>query len=532
MTNSATIPAPYGGIDEKIPKAALASPFCESLLNFNFTQAGISLRKGDSKFTNFAQAAAGTYPHLFAQYGNARLFVPSLNSTTLKIDIIDAETGATSFSSAANGDATFSELYFNNRLFLFALSGYAPGFVFDGTSWGLIGYTSALFFNPFGGNVFKNRAYLIQAGEPAYWYTGLFQVTGSLDPTLTNDAGKIDLSGVISENATLSIIAKVTVADTVETVALQAFVFSGGEVIFYSGSYPNSSDWGEVGRAKISPPLDYHSGLQYQGDYLVFCDAGVVSLRDLFLKGSKKATSLTVNSRIQKSWSALVKAARTFFAIPVGPITPSVQQNIAGVWDSASNRIIISFPFRYVSASTVTPGGFYFVFDTILQSWTSHRSYGSGEPYTDIAFFKNKVLTVTRGTTKVMIYQKEGSTGFTDRSANDTDDSSYDYSMLSAPIPFPKTAVHETTQIEPILESDLYAETQWNFVADFGRQTSGNQATSAGTTAVAKPAVNVGMQNITFVQVKMSGLTAASKTVGLDLYSYNVWYNAGEIGSR
>ena len=131
-----------------------------------------------------------------------------------------------------------------------------------------------------------------------------------------------------------------------------------------------------------------------------------------------------------------------------------------------------------------------------------------------------------------MVYEKEGSTGFTDRSANDDADTPYQYTMLSAPIPFPKTAVYEAVQIEPILESDLYAETNWSFVVDFGRQSSGNQKTDAATTAVAKPAVNVGMQNITYVQVQMSGTTAAAKTVGLDLYSYNVWYNSGEIASR
>jgi hypothetical protein len=140
--------------------------------------------------------------------------------------------------------------------------------------------------------------------------------------------------------------------------------------------------------------------------------------------------------------------------------------------------------------------------------------------------------SLATATDYILLRSKEKATDFQDVNQDNTTKTSFDYEMLSAPIPFPKTAVYEATQIEPILESDLYSQTNWNFVVDFGRQTSGDQKTDASTTSVAKPAVNVGMQNITYVQVKMSGTTAASKTVGLNLYSYNVWFNAGEKGSR
>ena len=50
MVNSANLPAPYGGIDQKTPIAVLKSPYCEELLNFNTTQAGLELRNGDTKY--------------------------------------------------------------------------------------------------------------------------------------------------------------------------------------------------------------------------------------------------------------------------------------------------------------------------------------------------------------------------------------------------------------------------------------------------------------------------------------------------
>jgi len=520
VVSSANLPAPYAGVDENLPKAALRSPFCENLFNFNTNEAGISLRNGDSKYYTITPAYTPA-PRKLAAYGNTALFAVDYKSSTTEMLIYNVETGATAYTSAASGNDSFYSFYFNNYLYLFGQTVYYPGFQYDGATWTTITYTGSG-LRPISGAVYNNRAYLAQYGEAAYWYSEISAVTGALT--------KINLAPILLEKSELYIITPITIADTVSSVNLLAFVFNSGEVLFYSGSYPDSDSWGLVGRGKIGPPVNYDSYVAYQGDALIFCDTGVVSLRDLFLKGSEAAASLTVNSRIQRTWTDLIQAMRVSFGNPSVAINP----HIRGVWDPKTNRIIISFPSYIDSSRTFQQSGsFYFVFDTLRKSWNFQRSYGNGSGrILDILRYKNKILTLCEGSTKIMVYEKEGSTGFTDRSANDDADTPYQYTMLSAPIPLPKTAVYEAVQIEPILESDLYAETNWSFVVDFGRQSSGNQKTDAATTAVAKPAVNVGMQNITYVQVQMSGTTAAAKTVGLDLYSYNVWYNSGEIASR
>lgn len=521
MTNSVNLPAPYAGVKQQIPKAALQSPYCENLLNFNVTQAGISLRHGDAKY----KAYTNRYGCRLVAYGNTKLFFATLNASTAKDEVYDVVAGTIVYTSAAaTGTTEFFDLYFNKYLFLFVpgvASADYPGLVYDGTNWGIVGYTGTG-FAPNGGAVFNSRAYIIQSLEAAYWYTGINQVTGALP-------AKVDLSGIITENARLIVITPITIADNVSAVTLLAFVFDSGEVLFYSGSYPDASDWGITGRAFIGRPISTSSCVKYQGDALILTNNGVVSLRDLFLKGSEDAANLTVNSNIQETWTALTKAI-----LALG-YTPYNLSNIKGIWDRGNDRIIIAFPFYLSAPATVLPGTFYFIFDCVLQSWSFQRSM-SGDTalsLSDIVNFSNKVYSFINYTGGYsMILEKEGSTGFMDRRADDTTDVAYSYEMLSAPIPFPKTAVYEATQIEPIMQSDLYAQTNWNFVVDFGRQTSGNQPTDAITTSVAKPAVNVGMQNITYVQVKMSGTTTTGKTVGLDLYSYNVWYNHGEVASR
>lgn len=539
MTNSVNLPAPYQGVDQTVPKAALQSPFCENLLNFNTSQAGITLRNGDVKYKVRTLSFSTSETNSLNRYGDSKLYAVDLNKLTNEIDIYDVDTGTLAMSSASGGTVTRAEVltvYFNKYLFFFTRDTVLkPGYYYNGTAFGSTGYTGSGTFWPYGGNVYNNRGYFVQYNEAAYWYTGIDAISGACT--------KIDLSGIVSQNCYLMGIASITVSDAVTNVVYQSFIFSNGEVLFYSGAYPDSSTWSIVGRAQISQPISRSGIISYQGDALIICDAGLIGLREVFIKGAEDATHLTSNSRINETWRSLIQAIRVKLSVPNGEITDTTYGFwFRGLWDTTTDRLVISFPFYLDTSGVAQYGSFYFVFDVVNQSWFFHRSFGTtlgvNSRIVDIIFYKNKVLILGSSSASggssaiIMVWQKEGSTGFMDRNNRDTADVGYDYNMLSAPIPFPKTAVYEATQIEPILESDLYAETNYNFVVDFGRQTSGNQTTDAATTAVSKPAVNVGMQNITFVQTKMSGTTTASKTVGLNLYSSNVWYNSGEIASR
>jgi hypothetical protein len=528
MSQSANLPAPFLGIKQSVPIAALSSPNCETLLNFNVTQQGISLRKGDSKYKNIVLPS----PDGLFNYGDTKLFMTYYEVSSDKTLVYDVDAGANDYIPfLVAGRENFYGNVFNKYLYLFSPVSYKPGFVYNGVAdtWALIGYTGATTFSPIGGCNYRNRQYIIQYQEAAYWYSEIDAITGTCT--------KVDLSSVVQNVCALSTIATITISNTGASVDLIAFVFSNGEVLFYSGSYPDADNWTRVAAATIAQPIDYNSFIKYGSDTLILTDVGLISLKQLFLEGAEAATNATINTDISQTWSKIIMLVRAARSVPNGPITPSSSVKawaFRGVWDSATNRIIIMFPCYLDSAGALAYGIFYFVYSTIYKAWSFHLSANGSATYPakDIVMYQNTVLVMADSATEIMIWSKEGATGFTDRNVNDDADLPYTYEMLSAPIPFPKTAAYEATQIEPILESDLYAQTNWNLVCDFGRQTSGDQKTDAATTAVAKPAVNVGMQNITYVQAKMSGTTTTSKTVGLDLYSYNVWYNAGNEGSR
>lgn len=516
------MPAPYGGVDQKTPVIALQSPYCQNLLNFNVNQSGITLRNGDSTYIEIDSLITGTTIFKLVPYGSSKLFLTAKDGSTGKFTILDVDADTIVYTSVASVTTNVVQtLYFNKYLFFFANGSGAPGYSFDGsTTYTTIGYTGSGSFNPLGGDVFNARGYLIQEGEAAYWYTAPQAISGACT--------KVSLEYQVSEKCTMAISTSFTLADTVQSIRIKTFIFDNGEIIFYSGSYPDSADWTEVGRAKIGPPLNYQSFIIYQGDSLILCDSGVVSLRDLFLKGSDDAINLNVNSRINPKWDELVQAIRASDNAYTGLLS-----RIRGVWDSKTDRIIVSFG-NYIDANgTLQHGSFYFVFFTQLTSWFYQRSFGvSGGAYIkDITRYKNKNIIIPNisGTSKTFALVKEGSTGFMDQAYDGNGPTiGYDYAMISAPISNGRAYVQKIEGLDVILNTDLHAQTSYTLIKDLGVQTTTPQVLTGGVSgSLQKPLVDIGIEG-SYVQLQITGTTTSGKTVGYQLYGMNIGTSIGQ----
>ena len=515
------LPPPYGGVNELVPVVALESPDAENLLNFNTTRAGVVLRYGDSKYATRAISAGSTTNNGLAAYGDTKLFALITNISTTKIDFWDVDAGSIAHSTAAYaGTGVFSSsTYFNKYLFCFSNdANLTPGIYYNGSAFGTIGYTGSGFTPVGGGNAYRNRHYIIQSGEAAFWYSNIEAISGALT--------KVDLSSIASDKCTLVNISTVTLTDNIgSTDLLQTFIFSNGEILFYTGSYPNSPDWRIVGRAKIAQPISYYdSAFQYQGDTLVMCDTGLVSLRDLFLKGSQNASLLSVSAKIEKTWQRLIKLQRAAVPVLTGPVDASIK----GIWDEGSKRIIISFPF-YELNGAIAAGNYFFVFNAELQTWDFHQSTGFfGLPTGDIVKYKNKVVFTVppSGATTAIVYEKEGATNFTDRNYLDASDIPYTFEVKSAPITNGRAFVQSCEGLEPFIESDLYAETEYRLIADLGASTSSAQKVLSRTSTLDKTFVNLGIEG-SYIQYKISGTTTSGKTIGLKLYGINFHQQSG-----
>ncbi len=541
---------PYKGVNELLPVATIKAPYCETLLNFNATAGGIELRNGDSIYHVLTPATTCNILGLFTYGPSGGIFIAlqdnSGGANNGKIYIYDVDANSIVYTSAAAASTVnLDSVFYDGTLFIFPTGDHtlSPGIKYNGSAWAAVGYTGAGNFYPIAGNIFNHRQYMPQIGELAYWYS-------PIDSPASGTCIKVDLSGIFEEGSELAIIASTTISETISSVIYQSFISYTGEVLFYTGDYPNADNWALVGRAHIAQPVDFAATIPYNGDTLILTDAGVVSLRDLFLRGSQQAASLTLSNEIQKSWTNLVKLMRLEFSRPVGPISLSTPHGrIKGVYDAINSRIIINFPRHFTlnnpDGNDIQEGNLYFIFDTNLQSWFLHQSgdvQGTGNLHInnyDMVTYKGKVLLASVDSSGAFyaVRIKEGRcvTGdisFIDKYVDNSTEIPYQYEAKFAPVPFTKDRVHTIMSIEPILQSDLYAQTNFSLIADFGRQTTGNQVVDALTTSVQKPLVNVGLSGANFAQVKVSGTTVTSKTVGLTLYGCNVQYEAGEQGSR
>lgn len=519
------LPAPFRGIDQKTPQIALQSPFCRYSLNFHSNNIGYELRSGDIKYSRFAFATGAHDSNkvlVLANYGSSKVILVAFSFFDSWIRFYDATTGSMELSVGTVTAQEWQTLYFNKYLFFFTSDlGLAPGKYYEGTggTYGDIGYVKKTgtvgLFKPFGGNAYKNRAYMIQHNEPAYWYGGIDAIAG--------ECPKVQLGMLTEEPSNLACICSFTLSDQVSAVAVQTFVFANGEIFFYTGSYPDSSDWTIVGKAKIPQPLYWNSVVSISGDSLVITDNGLYSMRDLFLKGSQNANVLSLSENIEPLWRDLIVAARANDGIPSGPLN----RFISGTYDEKNSKIVIELPYIY-NDGVLSLGSTSFIYDMTLNAWTLHqRSIDTTFGTRDTVYFQGKLLQLWQsGTTHAFVSEREAGQSYVDRRASDVANVSYSYVIQSAPISNNNGLIQLISGMDLIIESDLYDSTSYKLIKNFGVQTTGTQKTNAPT-GLQQPFVNIGIEG-NYVQYELTGDTQESKTVGLKLYGTNIWIEEGQ----
>lgn len=522
---------PYQGIYDRLPAIAVQNPFCQYLLNFNISEAGLSLRNGDSvEFSYLPGAVPIRKTKRLINYSDTDMFLVVSDETNNNNLVVD-DASATLLTFGARYYTDFTYLIFNKNLFIFPYKGTTGASVpladiprYDGAAWVAATFTSATALSLYGGNSYKNRIYLLST-EPTlstqYFYGEINAISGALTA--------VDLGSVISQKADLVAICNFSIAESTSSEVYIAFIFSSGEVLFYSGSYPDSSDWRLVAKSSISKPISYNLFLEYQGDTLIPTISGIISLRDLFLKGSQDALSLSITKNISKLWEKSVVAFQSILNDP--------NSRISGmVWDAIKSRIIFTFPY-YTDPLTnefnfTLRAPCFFVYNTELGAWSFHRSYNSSlltSNLSDIIVFQGDVhyLGVSTGNAhQASVLKKEGDTGFQDEDPNGTGSFySYSYYIQSSPVTTNNGYINKVQGMDVILESDLSATTEYTWIKEMGVDESNPQKVNFGS-GIQKPFINSGIEG-TFIQYKISGTTAANKTVGLDLYGVNIWQDSG-----
>lgn len=519
-------PPPYRGQRDDLPLSILQSPYAEWVENYNLDTGEPTLRTGDELIVQAGVARRclnlSTYGGNTGAAGGSnaqKLFMCTDDSST-GITWYDISSGSlTSVHNAGGGttgnDDEIHTLFFNNYLMFFGESSLLPANqgpqYYNGSTWGALGYTYP-FSIPFGGAAYKRRAYIINQYSTKYAYSGIDAITGATT--------EVDLATQIQHKGFLYGIRPIALSAGIQAQTVLAFVFSTGEILVYSGSYPNSANWSQVARFQIGEPIYYNAFIDMKGDSYVITYDGLVSLRTLFLGGETVALQQALTTEQPNRWRQVISAQATNQYIYV-----------KGVHDQLRDRLVINIP-QYVERSDSSrdlDANMRFVYSFKTKSfWEQKRQNystaagGAG----GLAYFEQEVYF--GGGTLRAAFKMEGKTGYTDDQHNESTALGIPYKIRTTPLPTQKFGVNMIQGVEMIVQTDLYDETEFKLVGNFGTTETTAQTIPDQGSSISIPLLNVGIL-ANYVQLDISGTSTSASTVGQVFKAFNIWVEKGGL---
>lgn len=227
-------------------------------------------------------------------WNNASFSERVIATCDTRIFSVDSAFSSTNITGAvAVTDGRFSGVAFNQYLFLCngvdnvikvsqALATSNPGFTGPGAG--------DLVFNQVW--TYKGRLYFVERNSNTYWYGGLGFITGATT--------SVPLDSFFQMPGKLLFGCEWTMNQGASSESFCVLVSTFGEILIYSGDYPNAPNWYLVGRTKIETPLDRRSYCKIGNDVAVYTKAGIVLLSEAFAKASNPSTLFTITDKISR----------------------------------------------------------------------------------------------------------------------------------------------------------------------------------------------------------------------------------------
>lgn len=501
-----TLPAPTAGVNRKDPLAAMASQYSPWMLNVDSYPQYCAVRNGyvrHSAITNRTILGLGVY---------------GLNTSTPKLyaytqgagnnSVYDVSTSVASLAFTTGGSAS-DEAYPVNyaaRLGFFTEANFATDVaIYNGSAWALSGFT-------IGGRVgisYKRRVYIFISN--ALYYTVVDGVTG----TMTSRSMMELLEGASS-------IGWAAVISTPGERASEAFMMFGnleGEVLAFEGDYPDATNWSQIGRFQISPPVSYNSVVRYRNDTWLLTTTGIVSLKDLFQVGAAATEEESVSYYVNEYWTRLLAASKAAGLGLAGGMP------VSGAYWPERNQIYVLIPGHIdadgtFSSSTATMA----VFNTITKAWSFHSLSNVNTSYLGaLTYFQNNIYFYSEN-----VVMKVDTTGFKDEAYNSAGSySSYSYAMQSAYTDFgDEYSNKRIVGLKPIIKTDFAAgNVSVKVAADMGREVSGAASVELQS-GYSAPYYSVGASG-TYLQYRIEGTSYQSATDGLKIFAATAFVKPG-----
>ena len=530
-------PPPYKGQNDQFPLFSIQNPYCERLENFNNKGGSLNLRKGNDRFAwNFNAATYDSYPvGLFPFKGptttNLFLLVRDIASGLNWYDIKNGGSFTSPSYTKAAGilENQCRALYVNSYLVFFGSVFMVPsggvgvqqyseagGFAANTYTWPAASPNGSTPI-PFGGNVYKNRAYFKNFTQAYYMYAEI----GAISGTVTG----VDLTGIVSVGSDLYGIKSISVSEATTPNNLQSFIMSTGEILVYSGSYPNAANWQIVSRFVVSEPIYHDTMIDAKGDTFILTKTEILSLRNLYTSGYDKERDEGIGASIKNRWSQIMSAI----------IDDGNEIYVSGAYDQEKDRLIIGLP-TWVDPVTgdVEQRPFQLIYDFDLGCWYEYHQKLQTDTDTfigtQLAFYDKDSFVATWDTTNypVNVMKLDTKTDYIDDNFGTTDtDISISYKIRSAPAPYDKFGVMITQGLELIMKSDIYNTMLFKLIGNLGADETEQQNLEppAGVDGlVYKAFVDIGIEG-NVVQWELTG-DSASSSYGIQIFATNLWLGA------
>lgn len=548
-TQSIVLPPPISGFNKKDPLANLQPNYATWVEGFSSLGGVLKLREGFVVHCNSTDGdpdyclGLAVYKQTTSFVNNDQIFAISYNGVTDSIiQNFTTSTPSTVHTYAENRPDYYISRNFGTKLLIFATDPYYH-LKFDGTTWSAFAPSSpslAAFNDGYG---YKGRLYLYQNyGVYGNYYYG---DVGAVAGTFT----AVEAYLIFSGSTGISYITSITISDVISSEEFFCIGSQSGEILIYSGDYPGAANWTLTARFLTAPPLGRSPIVQVNGDVFIITENGIVSMRALFQYGNQAASSdFSLSAVINPQFTKLIQAVKN----NVTNGFKNVYQWASGTYWSDRNSVIFNIwgsltkdgVWTGDTEDSITSGDFFpnestiFEYNLTTGSWVMHRL---GAILTQL-YVANKKLYggVFRidssgfGTSvgKYAVLELYKNMTFKDEilSAIGTYQG-INYDIISAPLSIGgQQSVKRVVGVEPILNTDSYGASQSTYymkvITDFGRSTSAASYQPISNDGYTRAYFSVGAEG-TFFQYELAGTTNKDETIGLELYSTNVYFEQG-----
>lgn len=450
-----------------------------------------------------AKAVSGTYDLFALAYDNG--------ATKDIVYDVTTSTPASTIATTSGASTKIYPFYFSKRL-AFISDSPADLPIYDGTTWTTWGFTlSGSPFSTWSGVFYKGRAYCLSGSTLVF-----------SDPKAVSGAMTSRDFYEYLENGTVLTWGG-SISSPGERANEQLFVFgnAAGEVLVYSGTYPDAPDWELIAKFKVSPALGYNSFLSINYDIYIFTETGVVSVRELLSSGDKDLFNNQVSANVNDYWTSLIKQLNSNF-------WNGSQIDVSSCYWPERNQLLVLIPGSLDNDGTYNSSvATMAVFHTISKGWSFHTlSNVSTARLGGLTYFNGNIYFYTQN-----VVMKSSLTGYKDEAYNSAGNySSYSYEIQGAYTDLGSSIKNKkVVGVQPIIKTDFAGSSvTMKVAADMGRKVSDASSVEL-VSGYSAPYYSVGVDG-TFVQYRMLGTSDTASSTGLELFATTFFVVPGGRG--